>query len=138
MSLDPKEKIWKNELPKGAESRGGETGNVKEIPFTSPYYAFGDNDKLQIPNRRHMSMWYQYAYASWDNKVYALICGRVLSYDIKERLWKETGAPVGPMPLTKTHRESLSWSALCADPVNKEILLFGGCGVLTPDGSPGT
>ena len=35
-------------------------------------------------------------------------------------------------------RGGLSWSAMCADPVNKEILLFGGCGVLTPDGSPGT
>lgn len=138
ISLDPAEKIWKNELPKGAEGRGGETGNVKEVPFKSPYYAFGDDEKLQIPNRRHMSMWYQYAFAPWDNKVYALICGRVLCYDAKERIWKETGAPVGPMPLSKTHRESLSWSALCADPVNKEILLFGGCGVLTPDGSPGT
>lgn len=138
MSFDPIEKIWKNDLPKGAENRGGETGNVKDIPFKSPYYAFGDNEKLQRPNPRHMCLWYQYAYAPWDNKIYALICGRVLSYDVKERIWKETGAPVGPMPLSQTHRQSLSWSALCADPINKEILLFGGCGVLTPDGSPGT
>ena len=137
-SFDLADRKWRNELPKAAANRGGETGNVKDVPFKSPYYAFGDDDKLARPNRRHMCMWNHYTIAPWDGKVYMLICGRVLSYDPKERAWKETGAPAGPMPLTEGHRVSLSWSALCADPVNQEILLFGGCGVTTPDGSPGT
>lgn len=138
MSFDPTDKKWKNELPKGAENRGGETGFVNEVIFKTPYYGFGDSEGLLIPNRRHTCMWYHYALAPWDGKVYALICGRVLSYDPKERVWNDTKAPAGPMPNTDSHRSSLSWSAMCADPVNKEILLFGGCGVLTPDGSPGT
>jgi len=138
MSCNPVDSKWRNELPKGAEGRGGETGNVRDPGFKSPYYAFGDDEKLARPNRRHMCMWYHYAVAPWDGKVYMLICGRVLCYDPKERTWKESGAQPGPMPLTGGHRESLAWSALCADPVNREIVLFGGCGVLTPDGSPGT
>jgi len=138
MSLDPIDKKWKNELPKGAENRGGETGFVKDVSFKTPYYGFGDSEGLLIPNRRHTCMWYQYTYAPWDSKMYALICGRMLTYEPKERIWQDTKAPAGPMPYSDSHRSSLSWSALCADPVNKEILLFGGCGVLTPDGSPGT
>jgi len=138
MSFDPAEAKWRNDLPKGAEGRGGETGNVKDASFKSPYYVLGDDEGLQRPNRRHMCMWYHYTLAPWDGKVYALICGRVLCYDPKERSWKDMKAPAGPMPQSNAHRESLSWSALCADPVNKEILLFGGCGVPTENGAPGT
>ncbi|MCX7805425.1 MAG: hypothetical protein N3A38_09585, partial [Planctomycetota bacterium] len=61
MSFDPADAKWRNELPKGAEGRGGETGNVKDPGFKSPYYAFGDEEKLARPNRRHMCMWYHYA-----------------------------------------------------------------------------
>ena len=138
MSFDPVGRTWRNELPKGAEGRGGEAGNVKDAEFKTPYFAMADAEALLRPNRRHLCMWYHYALAPWDGRIYALICGRVLCYDPKDRIWKDTKAPVGPMPMTSHHRESLSWSALCADPLNREILLFGGCGVLTENGSPGT
>ncbi|HUT35926.1 MAG TPA: kelch repeat-containing protein [Planctomycetota bacterium] len=138
MSFDPVGRTWRNELPKGAEARGGETGNVKDVEFKTPYFAMADAEGLVRPNRRHLCMWHHYALAPWDGKVYALICGRVLCYDPRERAWKDMQAAAGPMPVTKHHRESLSWSALCADPVNREIVLFGGCGVLTENGSPGT
>lgn len=137
-SLDPLQKAWRNELPKGAAGRGGETGHIKDVPFKSPYYAFGDDEGLPRPNRRHTSLWYQYALAPWDGKVYQLVCGRMLCYDPVARVWKDLKAPAGPMPETTTHRGGLSWSALCADPLHKEILLFGGCGVLTENGAPGT
>ncbi|HOX07993.1 MAG TPA: kelch repeat-containing protein, partial [Planctomycetota bacterium] len=137
MSLDPAEGKWKNDLPKGAEDRGGETGNVKDVNFKSPYFEMADTGGLVRPNRRHTYMWYHYAAPPWEGKVYALICGHTLCYDPKERTWKDTKAAAGPMPEVGG-RGGLSWSAMCADPVNKEILLFGGCGVLTPDGSPGT
>lgn len=138
MSFDPADTKWRNDLPKGAEDRGGETGDVKDAPFKSPYFAFGDDAGLQRPNRRHMCMWYHYALAPWDGKVYALICGRVLRYDPKERVWEDLKAPAGPMSSTNHYREGLSWSALCADPLNKEIVLSGGCGATTENGSPGT
>lgn len=137
MSFDPAAKTWRNDLPKGAEARGGETGNVKDVDFKTPYFEMADKEGLVRPNRRHTYMWYHYAAASWDKKVYALLCGRTVTYDPEARVWTDTKAAPGPMPEVGT-RGGLSWSAMCADPVNKEILLFGGCGVLTPDGSPGT
>ena len=33
MSFDPADRAWRNELPKGAEGRGGATGNVKDAEF---------------------------------------------------------------------------------------------------------
>lgn len=138
MSFDPADRQWRNELPKGAEGRGGETGNVKDVGFKSPFFGLGDDEGLQRPNRRHMCLWYHYTRAPWDGKVYALICGRVLRYDPQARTWEDLKAPVGPMPAVNSYRESLSWSALCADEANKEILLFGGCGVATENGAPGT
>ena len=138
VSFHPARRTWRNELPKGAEARGGETGSVKDVAFKTPYFGMADAEGLVRPNRRHLCMWYHYALAPWDGKLYAVICGRVLCYDPRERTWRDMAAPAGPMPVTKHYRESLSWSALCADPVNREILLFGGCGVLTENGSPGT
>lgn len=138
LSFAPAARAWRNELPKGAESRGGEVGNVRDAEFKTPYFALEDAEGLVRPNRRHMCMWNHYALAPWDGMVYMLICGRVLRYDPRERTWRDLAAPPGPMPLTQHHREGLSWAALCADPVNRELLLFGGCGVLTENGSPGT
>jgi len=138
MSFDPADGKWRNQLPKAAEGRGGETGAVKKVPFKTPWYSFEDAEGLARPNTYHTSWWYQYALAPWDGKVYALICGRVLCYDPNERAWKDMKAPVGPMPQAQSYMDSLSWSALCADPVNRELLLFGGCGVATENGSPGT
>jgi hypothetical protein len=62
----------------------------------------------------------------------------VLCYSPKERTWKDTETPAGPAPLLQDSADGLSWAALCADPVNQEVLLFGGGGVLTENGSPGT
>lgn len=138
MSYDPATGVWRNELPEGAEKRGPEIGDVEEIPFKTPWYGFGDRDGLQIPNRRHTQLWYQYTYAPWDGKVYMLICGRMLAYDPVKRLWQENRTETGPSPEANAAKSFLSWGALCADPINREILLFGGGGVITTNSSPGT
>ncbi|MCW8130814.1 MAG: hypothetical protein KIS92_10725 [Planctomycetota bacterium] len=137
MSFDPASPGWRNDLPKGAEGRGSETGNVRDVDYKTPYFEMTDKEGLVRPNRRHTYMWYHYAFAPWDGKVYALFCGRTVSYEPKARVWADLKPAGGPMPEVGG-RGGLSWSAMCADPVNKEILLFGGCGVPTPDGSPGT
>jgi len=131
MSFDPAGRTWRNELPKGAEGRGGETGNVRDVELKTHYFALADAEGLVRHNRRHLCMWYHYALAPWDGKVYALICGRVLCYDPRERTWRDTQAPPGPMPLTQHHREGLSWSALCADPAGAVF------GLWEPHGTPG-
>lgn len=139
MSLDLAQRQWLNDLPFGIERPERKVGNVIDIGFKSPYFEMHDKNGTTRPNRRHMCLWYNYTIAPWDGKVYMLLCGRLITYDPKTRVWADTNAPAGPMPKTRSHRESLSWSALCADPVNKEILLFGGCGITyTPDASPGT
>jgi hypothetical protein len=139
MSIDPADWKWKNDLPKGAEARGGETGNVKDVDFKTPYFEMQDKDGLVRPNRRHTYMWYQYAFTPWDGKVYALFCGRTVCYDPRERTWKDL-KPAGPGPMPEVGgRGGLSWSAMCADPVNREIVLFGGCGLTNvANASPGT
>jgi hypothetical protein len=138
LSLDLGARTWRNELPKGAEDRGGPTGNVKDVDYKTPYFEMQDIAGLRRPNRRHMTMYNQYALAPWDDKVYLLICGRTLSYDPAQRTWEDLKPLTGPMPEVGTARVSLSWAAMCADPVNQEVVLFGGCGLTTPDGSPGT
>jgi hypothetical protein len=139
MSLDPVNPVWRNDLPEGAEGRGSETGNVADVDYKTPYFEMADKEGLVRPNRRHMYMWYHYALAPWDNQVYSLICGRTLRYDPKGRVWKDL-KPAGPGPMPEVGgRGGLSWSAMCADPVNREIVLFGGCGLTSvSNASPGT
>jgi hypothetical protein len=138
MSLDPSAPQWRNELPAGAKGRGSETGNVRDVEFKTPYFDMADKDGLVRPNRRHMYMWYQYARTPWDGQVYALICGRTLRYTPSERTWQNLKPAASPMPEVGA-RGGLSWSAMCADPVNREIVLFGGCGLTTvSNASPGT
>jgi len=137
-TFDVAERQWFNHLPKNAKERGGETGFVKDPGFKSPYFAMKDNAGLVAPNRRHMRMWYKYALAPWDEMIYALVCGRTLRYDPKARAWKDLDPKTGPSPKTRSFSVALSWAAMCADPVNKEIVLFGGCGLSTRRAGPGT
>lgn len=138
-SFDLAKARWVNELPAGATTRGEETGNVRQVRFKTPFFAMQDEEGLVRPHPHHGTMYYQYAIAPWDGCVYALLCGHLVKYDPAARTWAEL-KPAGatPAPPATTRGGSLCWSALAADPVNKEIVLFGGCGVLTPDGSPGT
>lgn len=129
---------WLNHLPPGAEARGGETGTVKDPGYKTPYFSMVDVDGLVSPNRRQMALWYQHALAPWDGCVYCLACGRTLRYDPRKRRWKDLQPPGGPTPKVRTTKASLSWAALCADPVNQEIVLFGGCGLATRRAGPGT
>lgn len=123
MSFDPADWKWRNELPPGVQQRGGETGMVRDVDFKTPYFAMEDAEGLVRPNRRHMTMYYQYAYAPWDNRVYALICGRTLCYDPQQREWKDLKPATSPMPEVGTARVSLSWAALCSDTVNRSLAL---------------
>ncbi|MCX7591872.1 MAG: hypothetical protein N2255_09625 [Kiritimatiellae bacterium] len=138
MSFDPASRKWRNELPAGAEARGSETGMVRDVDYKTPYFAMEDLEGFVRPNRRHMTMYYHYTLAPWDNRVYALICGHTLSYDPATRTWKDLKPAASPVPEVGTARTGLSWASLCADPVNREVVLFGGCGLTTPNGSPGT
>jgi hypothetical protein len=138
LSLDLVRQQWQNELPEGAQQRGAETGLVSNPGFKSPYFEFVDREGIARPHPHHALLGYQFAYAPWDGKVYALICGRTLCYDPMARTWQDLQPKVGPAPLSRSYKESLNWGALCADPENREIVLFGGCGLPTGGAGPGT
>jgi hypothetical protein len=137
-SFDLAARKWSNDLPAGAEGREVAADNVTDPGFDTPYYTMTDRDGAIRPHPNHALMGYQFAYAPWDECVYALVCGRTLRYDPKARAWTDREPTAGPAPLGRTYKESLNWGALCADPVNREIVLFGGCGVATETAGPGT
>ena len=98
-----------------------------------------DVEGLMRPHPHHGTMYGQYAVSPWDGCCYALLCGHMVKYDPVARVWTDL-KPAGetPAPESGTRGGTLCWASLAADPVNREIVLFGGCGVPTPDGSPGT
>jgi len=138
MSLADEPSRWENDLPAGAEEWGAAVGPVAEPGFATPYFELADREGLVRPHPHHFLMGNQAALAPWDGKLYALVCGRTLCYDPSERTWIDRKPTEGPAPLSKSYKESLNWGALCADPVNREIVLFGGCGLPVDGAAPGT
>lgn len=138
LSLDLSVGQWENELPPGGETWGGQTGPVNPPNFKSPCFELQDVAGNLRPWQRHAHMWYCGRVAPWNGKVYTLLCGRTLSYDPERRTWMNHLPKTSPTPETKSTREGLNWSAMCADPVNREFVLFGGCGVNTLRADPGT
>ncbi|MCE9606363.1 MAG: hypothetical protein K8U03_15820 [Planctomycetia bacterium] len=138
LTFDAARQQWQNDLPPGAEKRGGEVGPVIDPGFKSPYFELIDRDGIVRPHPHHALLGDQFAYAPWDGKVYALICGRTLRYDPVARGWLDLQPTGGPAPLSRSYKESLNWGALCADPVNREIVLCGGCGLSVDGAGPGT
>jgi len=138
MTFDTDARQWQNDLPPGAEKRGGPIGPVVEPGFKSPWFEIQDRDGLARPHPHHALLGNQFAYAPWDGKVYALVCGRTLCYDPVARRWQGLNPAVGPAPVSRHYKDSLNWGALCADPVNQEIVLFGGCGLSVDGAAPGT
>lgn len=134
---------WQNDLPEGGQGWGERTGKVSAPGFSTPYFQMLDKAGVVRPSPRHMLLHYQYALAPWDGCIYMLASGHLLRYDPVGRIWTELepqadtthGLPAQPAP---HHQSTLNWGALAADPINQEIVLFGGCGVTTENGSPGT
>jgi len=137
-SFDVKDRKWRNHLPAGAEKLGGETGNVKDPGYKSPYFVMKDKLGMNRPNRRHMVMHNMYAMPDWESSFYGLACGHTLKYDPAARTWKDLKPKVSVLPESSSFKGTLNWAAVCGDPVNRELVLFGGCGVETRRADMGT
>src|SRR5690606_13417200 len=72
-SFDPARGRWTNDLPAGAADRGEETGPVTNPGFNTPYFSLKDRQGVARPQPYQSPLWYQYAIAPWDGRVYALI-----------------------------------------------------------------
>lgn len=129
---------WENELPLGKEQWGSKVGPVEPPGFESPYFGIVDEAGNVRPWRRQAKMWYLGQVASWNGTFYTLMCGRTLGYDMTKRTWQDLEPETSPTPQSRSYKSGLNWSAMCADPVNHELLLFGGCGMTTRRADPGT
>jgi hypothetical protein len=138
LSLNLETNRWENELPPEGKTWGTRVGAVEPPKFASPYFEIADVDGNVRPWQRHAKMWYHGQVAPWDGCVYTLMCGRTLRYDVAARSWRNLEPPAAPAPIARSEKQGLNWSAMCPDPVNEEIVLFGGCGVATERGDPGT
>lgn len=138
LSLNPETNVWENELPPYGQDWGKTVGPVEPAEFKTPYFAIEDAAGNVRPWRRQAKTWYLGQVTPWDDQFYTLMCGHTLRYDPRERLWQNLEPETAPAPKSRSYKESLNWSAMCPDPVNQELLLFGGCGVATPSAGPGT
>lgn len=138
MSLDLQGKKWLNELPPGAMKRGNAEGAVADPGFKSPYFELMDKDGVARIHPHQAMIGDQFALAPWDGQIYALVCGRTLRFDPAKREWKDLQPEMSPTQPTRSYKETWNWGALVVDPVNKEIVLVGGCGLANDGAGPGT
>jgi len=144
MTFNMKKRQWENALPEAGKSWGKLTG-----PVNAPTFGYGSGlrkgkDGLLRPDLRGGYGLQVYHLAAYDSDRKKLLYGVDMEYDPVGRAWKKLvtkghpGAPdLPPFDLEKS-TVMPAWSQSCYDPVNKEILLFGGAKVVTETGSPGT
>jgi len=137
-AFDAATATWKNVLPDAAKGRGKDVGPISDPGFKSPYFEIADKDGVARLHPQQARFDNQFALAPWDGCVYALVCGHTVKYDPKARTWIDLAPKTSPVPVEKSFHDSLCWGAMCADPVHREIVLFGGCGASNPPASPGT
>src|SRR5262245_16287758 len=138
LALDQVAGKWENLYPAN-KKWGPRFGDAKPPPFKNEVFALLDQEGNVRPNLstyRGVNYYNQYAYDSDSQRVYFFARGRTFSYEPATRVWRDlspatspTGGPNAP---------PLLWGAMCYDPVNKQVLLFGGGNVLSDRGDCGT
>ncbi|MBL8026831.1 MAG: hypothetical protein JNL74_10500 [Fibrobacteres bacterium] len=153
------DKKWLNLFPDPAlytvwgDSFGNVRGNGNNTyaMFSTSYFNFkgitGAGKTFLRPYLGGMSRaHWLYAYNSDDKKVYYYVNDRTFTYNPATRVWDTLTVNVNPASYLGTKQRAvwgdlnacLKWGSLCYDPVNKEILLFGGGGVNAKSGNIGT
>jgi hypothetical protein len=138
LTFDPASATWKNWFSGGTADRGKEVGPVRDPGFKSPYFELVDKEGALRLSPRQARFYNQYAFAPWDGCVYALVCGHTLRFDPRTQAWTDLAPKTAPVTVQNNYRQALCWGALCADPVNRELVLVGGCGADNQNASPGT
>lgn len=144
MMLNPVRNGWVNFLPhdtlygKWVDS----TGKMRMSGFPAPLFGFSRIEGYLRPflgqnEGTGSQAYFQHAYASDNGKIYYYIQGRTFSYDTRLRRWDTLSVPLHPSNF-QGGDAPLIWGAMCYDPVNQEVLLFGGGGVDAENGNVGT
>jgi hypothetical protein len=89
----------------------------------------------ELDGLRHVFARAGYAYDPIGKRFIFYAGGITFSYDPVLRQWHDLQPATHP---AQAAGGRLLWSSLCYDPVNKEVVLFGGGNVQTERGDPGT
>jgi hypothetical protein len=114
-----KDRLWKNRFPAG-KGWEPEVGPCKNLPRVR--YGRLTNGRVGLSEARFLA-YTQYALDTDSGLVYAFANRMFLAYDTKARTWRDLKAKGHP---STGSRFSLKWGSLCYDPVNRELVLFGG------------
>jgi len=129
----PGENRWVDAFPEAvAEAWAGHPKQWPGWNICAPAGSFYQRDGIAMP--RPTSSFYQVCWDDHNGRVLFYVGSMTFSYDPVSRLWEliyDKDEQCQPPAL-------LLWGSLCYDPVNKQVLLFGGGGVDRPDGRPHT
>ena len=124
---------WIDAWPPGKEQAwAGKYRKWPDWEICHPTGLFYERDGVKMP--RPNSPFHQVCWDSSRRRLVFYIGSMTFSYQPQKRQWTLLHA--------RTVRDQppamLIWSSLCYDPVNRQILLFGGGGIAAPDGRPHT
>ena len=124
---------WLDAFPPGKEKAWA--GTYRKWPdwnICAPVGEWYERDGVGMP--RPNSSFYQACWDGHNRRIVFYVGSMTFAYDPAGRSWKRLHAPSDEAQPPAM----LLWGALCYDPVNKQVLLFGGGGINAPDGRPHT
>ena len=98
----------------------------------SPVGSFYRRDGVAMP--RPNNSFYQVCWDGHNRRAVFYVGSMTFSYEPRKRLWKLIRARTVPAQPPAM----LIWSSMCYDPVNRQVILFGGGGIAAGDGRPHT
>ena len=113
---------WRNQFPHGVDW-SPEFGPATVPSWKGHNFSTVDSAGVVRPHMRHTTMWFGYAHDPDSNAVWAYIANRLMRLSLATWKWEVVTKDAGPGAGTG---RALRWHSLCYDPVNKELVCFGG------------
>jgi hypothetical protein len=138
LALDLEQGQWENWFPAGQTAWGPRFGAAQAPPWNDELWHFQDAAGNVRPNWTvygTFSLGRAHAYDPVGQRFIFYAGGTTFSYDPALRTWHDLQPATHP---TKDTGGELLWTSLCYDPVNMELVLYGGGNVQTQRGDPGT
>ena len=127
------ENRWIDALPPDkAEQWAGKFKQWPDWDICETTGTFYERDSMMMPEPTNS--FYQVCWDDHNRRLVCYVASMTFSYDPARRSWKL----IYDISVKEQPPALLLWSSLCYDPVNKQVLLFGGGGVNRPDGRPHT
>jgi len=126
LSAAPASGEWRNEFPQGS-GWTPEVGPAKVPAWKGYRFSTKDVKGNVRPHMRHTKMYNQYCLDTDQKALWSIIGSRTMRLDLGTMKWEDLGVfQVGSNTVAKAAPLGLMWASMCYDPVNKELVLFGG------------